>query len=264
MRVARFHHFNRTTIGVVEGDRLIDAGSDPLHPVPDDRPLFDLADVRLLAPVAPSKVVAVGLNYADHARETGQEIPSAPVLFAKLPSSIVGPDQAATIPGITTQLDFEAELGVVIGRRACGVAAADALDHVFGYTCVNDLSARDLQTADGQWVRGKSLDGSCPVGPWVVTADEIRDPQTLRIRCVVNDETMQDSSTAEMIVGVAELIAYISRGITLEPGDLILTGTPAGVGFVREPPRYLQEGDVVSVMIEGIGTLTNEIAFRPL
>jgi 2-keto-4-pentenoate hydratase/2-oxohepta-3-ene-1,7-dioic acid hydratase in catechol pathway len=263
MRVVRYARDGGVRAGLIEGDRLTEAGTDLLHPVPDGRSSLDLTDVRLLAPVSPGKIVAVGLNYADHARESAQEIPSVPVLFAKLPSSIVGPDESALVPRITTQLDYEAELGVVIGRRAREIRPAEALGHVFGYTCVNDLSARDLQAADSQWVRGKSLDGSCPVGPWVVTADEIPDPQALRIRCVVNDEVLQDSSTAEMIFGVAELVSFISEGITLEPGDLVLTGTPAGVGFVRNPPRYLQDGDVVNVEIEGVGMLTNQIGFRP-
>jgi 2-keto-4-pentenoate hydratase/2-oxohepta-3-ene-1,7-dioic acid hydratase in catechol pathway len=263
MRVVRYARDGGVRAGLIEGDRLTEAGTDLLHPVPDGRSSLDLTEVSLLAPVVPGKIVAVGLNYADHARESDQEPPGAPVLFAKFPTSVVGPGEPATIPGITTQLDYEAELGVVIGRGARGIPAVEALGHVFGYTCVNDLSARDLQAADGQWVRGKSLDGSCPVGPWVITSEEIPDPQALRIRCVVNGEVVQDSSTAEMIFGVAELVSFISQGITLEPGDLILTGTPAGVGFVRRPPRYLQDGDVVSVEIEGIGTLTNPIGFRP-
>lgn len=262
MRVARFAHPDGFRVGVVDGDRLVEAGVDPLHPVPDGRSPVPLGDAQLLAPVVPGKIVAVGLNYADHARESGQEPPAAPVLFAKLTSSIAGPDQPLALPRVTAELDYEAELAVVMGRTARQVRPDDALDHVFGYTCANDLSARDLQRSDGQWVRGKSLDDSCPVGPWVVTANEIPDPQRLRIRCLVGSEVVQDSSTAEMIFTVAELVSFISQAITLEPGDLILTGTPAGVGFVRRPPRFLHEGDVVTVDIEGIGALTNPIGFR--
>jgi 2-keto-4-pentenoate hydratase/2-oxohepta-3-ene-1,7-dioic acid hydratase in catechol pathway len=211
------------------------------------------------APVTrPGKIVAVGRNYAEHAAEEGVAAPADPILFTKFGSSIVGPGaEIRWRAADTSQVDFEAELAVVIGRTARDVSAADALGHVLGYTCLNDVSARDLQFADGQWIRGKSLDTFCPIGPWLVTADEIPDPQALRIRCHVNGETLQDANTARMIHGVAALIAFASRYMTLEPGDIIATGTPAGVGVFRKPPRFLADGDVVVVEIEGIGRLEN-------
>jgi 2-keto-4-pentenoate hydratase/2-oxohepta-3-ene-1,7-dioic acid hydratase in catechol pathway len=207
----------------------------------------------------PGKIVCVGLNYRDHAAEGGMDLPKAPLLFAKWPNTLVGHGDAVVVPPEVTQVDYEAELGVIIGRRAKRVSERDALDHVEGYICLNDVSARDLQFADGQWTRGKSPDTFCPVGPRLVPREEIDDPQALAIRCLVNGEALQDSSTAQMIFSVAEIIAYTSKVITLEPGDLIATGTPAGVGVFRNPKRLLQDGDEVSVEIEGLGTLTNPI-----
>ena len=205
----------------------------------------------------PGKIVCVGLNYRDHAQEGGLDLPTAPLLFAKWPNSLIGAGDAIVLPPESTQVDYEAELGVVIGAKAKRVSERDALDHVAGYICVNDVSARDLQFADGQWTRGKSPDTFCPVGPRLVPRDEIADPQALAIRCIVNGEALQDSSTAQMIFSVAEIIAYTSQIITLEPGDLIATGTPAGVGVFRDPKVLLKDGDEVSVEIEGLGTLTN-------
>ena len=205
------------------------------------------------------KIVCAGMNYRDHAEETGIPVPERPVLFAKWTSAAIGPGEPIVLPAITSQVDYEAELGVVIGRRVRDLDPDDALDAVGGYVCVNDVSARDLQFADGQWTRAKSLDTFCPVGPAVVPATEIPDPQALRIRCLVNGEALQDSSTAQMVFSVAELVAHASRGITLEPGDLIATGTPAGVGFTRTPPIFLAPGDEVTVEIEGIGELTNPV-----
>ena len=207
----------------------------------------------------PGKIVCVGLNYHDHAEEGGQELPKAPLLFAKWPNTLIGAGDAIVLPEESTQVDYEAELGVVIGRRAKHVAEREALDVVEGYICVNDVSARDLQFGDGQWTRGKSPDTFCPVGPRLVPREEIDDPQALAIRCLVNGEVMQDSSTSQMIFSVAELIAYVTRVITLEPGDLIATGTPAGVGVFRDPQVLLKDGDEVSVEIEGLGTLTNPV-----
>jgi 2-keto-4-pentenoate hydratase/2-oxohepta-3-ene-1,7-dioic acid hydratase in catechol pathway len=210
-------------------------------------------------PLEVGKIVCVGLNYRDHAEEQSIEPPDRPLLFAKWPNALVGPGDPIVIPGFATQVDYEAELGVVIGRRARGLQPEEALDAVAGYVCVNDVSARDLQFQDGQWTRAKSLDTFCPVGPLLVPAEEIPDPQSLRIRCLVNGEALQDSSTSHMIFSVGELVAYASRGITLEPGDLIATGTPAGVGFTRTPPVFLRPGDEVTVEIEGIGALTNPV-----
>jgi len=212
-----------------------------------------------LAIPRPGKIVCVGLNYRDHAAEGGQDLPKAPLLFAKWPNTLIGDGDPVVLPPESTQVDYEAELGVVIGAKAKRVSERDALDHVAGYICVNDVSARDLQFADGQWTRGKSPDTFCPVGPRLVPREEIADPQALAIRCLVNGKALQDSSTAQMIFSVAEIIAYTSQIITLEPGDLIATGTPAGVGVFRDPKVLLQDGDEVSVEIEGLGTLTNPI-----
>jgi 2-keto-4-pentenoate hydratase/2-oxohepta-3-ene-1,7-dioic acid hydratase in catechol pathway len=207
----------------------------------------------------PGKIVCVGLNYVDHAQETGQELPKAPLLFAKWPNTLIGDGDPIVLPAASKEVDYEAELGVVIGTRAKHVSEADALDHVSGYICVNDVSARDLQFADGQWTRGKSPDTFCPIGPRLVAREEIDDPQQLGIRCILNGETMQESSTAQMIFSVAEIIAYVSQVITLEPGDLIATGTPAGVGVCRDPKVLLKDGDEVRVEIDGLGTLTNPV-----
>jgi 2-keto-4-pentenoate hydratase/2-oxohepta-3-ene-1,7-dioic acid hydratase in catechol pathway len=207
----------------------------------------------------PGKIVCVGLNYLDHAQEGGMELPKAPLLFAKWPNTLIGAGDAIVLPAETKEVDYEAELGVVIGTKAKRVSEADALEYVEGYICVNDVSARDLQFGDGQWTRGKSVDTFCPVGPRLVPRDEIADPQQLGIRCIVNGEALQDSSTAQMIFSVAEIIAYVSQVITLEPGDLIATGTPAGVGVFRDPKVLLADGDEVSVEIDGLGTLTNPV-----
>jgi 2-keto-4-pentenoate hydratase/2-oxohepta-3-ene-1,7-dioic acid hydratase in catechol pathway len=209
--------------------------------------------------IRPGKIVCVGLNYHDHAQEGGQELPKAPLLFAKWPNALIGNGEPIVLPGEANEVDFEAELGVVIARTAKHVSERDALDVVEGYICVNDVSARDLQFGDGQWTRGKSPDTFCPVGPRLVPREEIPDPQALAIRCVLNGETMQDSSTSQMIFSVAEIISYVTRVITLEKGDLIATGTPAGVGAFRDPKVFLKDGDEVSVEIEGLGTLTNPV-----
>jgi 5-carboxymethyl-2-hydroxymuconate isomerase len=208
-----------------------------------------------------AKVACVGLNYADHIRETGLEAPARPLIFAKFASSVVAGGVPIRWPeGLTTQVDWEAELTVVIGRRMRDVAPEQALDGVFGYTVANDVSARDLQFADVQWVRSKSIDTFCPLGPVVVTADEFGDPQAKRILSRVNGQVMQDSNTSEMIFSAAEIISFLSHSCTLEPGDLILTGTPWGVGGFRTPPIFLKAGDVVEVEVEGIGVLSNPIA----
>ena len=238
---------------IAAGPQLLeDLAGEAGEPVPE---------ARLLAPLRPGKVVAIGLNYLDHVRETGLERPAAPLVFAKFASSIIGTDESICIPtSITQRVDWEVELAVVIGARARSVTAERALEHVFGYTVANDVSARDVQFADGQWVRGKSLDTFCPLGPLVVTRDEVSDPQQLGLRTRVNGETMQDSSTAEMICGVADLIAHCSAGFTLEPGDLLLTGTPWGCGEFMSPIRSLQPGDIVETEIDHIGTLRNPVS----
>jgi 2-keto-4-pentenoate hydratase/2-oxohepta-3-ene-1,7-dioic acid hydratase in catechol pathway len=207
----------------------------------------------------PQKIVCVGLNYRDHAEEQGVALPERPLLFSKWPNTLIASGEPIVLPAISSQVDFEAELGVVIGTRVSRCSVENALEAVAGYVCVNDVSARDLQFADGQWVRGKSLDSFCPVGPALVPAAEIADPQALRIRSILNGQVMQDSNTANMVFGVAELIAFITQAITLEPGDLIATGTPDGVGVFRDPKVFLQPGDEISVEIEGIGTITNPV-----
>jgi 5-carboxymethyl-2-hydroxymuconate isomerase len=208
----------------------------------------------------PGKIICIGLNYRDHAEEQGVDLPTAPLLFAKWPNALIGPGDPIVIPPIVTKTDYEAELGVVIGSRVRDVSLENALEAVAGYICVNDVSARDLQFADGQWTRGKSPDTFCPVGPNLVPRDEIQDPQSLAIRAILNGETMQESTTANMVFGVAELIAYITRTITLEPGDLIATGTPAGVGAFRNPRVWMNPGDEITIEIEGVGALTNPVA----
>jgi 2-keto-4-pentenoate hydratase/2-oxohepta-3-ene-1,7-dioic acid hydratase in catechol pathway len=207
----------------------------------------------------PGKIVCVGLNYRDHAEEQGTELPGAPLLFAKWPNALIGPGEAIVIPRVSQRVDYEAELGVVIGSRVRGVSKENALEAVRGYLCLNDVSARDLQFADGQWTRGKSPDTFCPIGPRLVPREEVDDPQALGIRCVLNGQVMQDSTTANMIFTVAEIIAYASATMTFEPGDLIATGTPAGVGVFRDPPVLLQDGDEVTIEIERLGALTNPV-----
>jgi 2,4-diketo-3-deoxy-L-fuconate hydrolase len=209
---------------------------------------FEHVWTELFGRPRPEKIVGVGLNYRAHSEEQAAPVPERPVLFAKWPNTIVGGDDPIVLPPITAQVDFEAELGVVIGAGG----------EVWGYTCVNDVSARDLQFGDGQWVRGKSLDTFCPVGPVLVPANAL-DPSALGIRAVLNGEVMQDSTTAKMIFGVADLLAFIAEAITLAPGDLIATGTPEGVGAFRDPPVFLKAGDEIVVEIDGIGRLANRV-----
>jgi 2-keto-4-pentenoate hydratase/2-oxohepta-3-ene-1,7-dioic acid hydratase in catechol pathway len=206
----------------------------------------------------PGKIVCVGLNYSDHAEEQGAEIPKEPLLFAKGTTALIGPGEAIVIPPLVTKCDYEAELGVVIGERVRDVSKENAFEAVRGYLCANDVSARDLQFSDGQWTRGKSPDTFCPVGP-MTPRDEVPDPHALRIRAIVSGEVLQDSTTANLIFGVDDVIAYASQTTTLEPGDLILTGTPAGVGVFRDPQRLLQPGDEVTIEIEGLESLTNPV-----
>jgi len=207
----------------------------------------------------PGKIVCVGLNYRDHAEEQGVDLPAEPLLFAKWPNTLIGPGEAIAVPPLVTKCDYEAELGVVIGAVVSRVSRENALEAVRGYLCANDVTARDLQFGDGQWTRGKSVDTFCPIGPHLVPAAEIADPHALRIRAIVSGEVLQDSTTANLIFGVDEIISHVSRTATLEPGDLILTGTPAGVGAFRQPQRFLRPGDEVTVEIEGIGSITNPV-----
>jgi len=219
----------------------------------------------LLAPVCdPRKIVCVGLNYRDHAAESGVEPPEEPVLFSKFASALIGHGAPILLPPASAEVDFEAELVVVVGRGGRDIARADALSHVAGYAVGHDVSARDwqLRKPGKQWMAGKTFDTFAPVGPMLVTADEVGDPHALGIRLRLNGRTMQDSSTSQFIFGVDEVVAYLSQIVTLEPGDLIFTGTPPGVGMARKPPVWLQPGDVVEVEIDGLGTLRNPVALR--
>jgi 2-keto-4-pentenoate hydratase/2-oxohepta-3-ene-1,7-dioic acid hydratase in catechol pathway len=206
----------------------------------------------------PQKIVCVGLNYRDHAAEQGVDLPERPLLFAKWPNTLIGDGDAIRIPPISKNVDYEAELGVVIGRRASAVSAADALEFVEGYVVANDVSGRDLQFSDGQWVRGKSLDTFLPVGD-LVPASDVPDSQSLPIRAILNGQVMQDSNTSNMVFGVADIVAFVSQAITLEQGDLIITGTPAGVGAFRDPKVWLQPGDEITIEIDGLGSITNPV-----
>lgn len=222
------------------------------------------ADVQLLSPVPrPGKLICIGLNYRDHAAESKMAVPESPVTFSKYVTSVQHPSAPIYLPAVSQQVDYEAELAVVIGRRAKHVSKDRAYDYVLGYTNLNDVSARDLQFADKQWQRGKSCDTFAPMGPAIVTKDEIPDPNALRIRLRLNGQTMQDSTTAQMIFKVDELVAFLSETVTLEPGDVIATGTPPGVGFARTPPVYLKPGDVVEVEVEGLGVLSNPVLAEP-
>ncbi len=275
MRVARIRTTDGAQIAVDQGDgwrrlKSVDSTDGPaVVRAMSDRAAVELGEpfesaigtARFAPPIGrPGKIIAVGLNYGDHIRETGATPPERPILFAKFPSAMTGPyDEVVVDPGLTEQGDYEVELGVVIGTESRRVPAAQALDHVFGYLVANDVSARDWQKLDGQLSRSKSMDTFLPIGPWVTTADEVTDPNDLAIRSTVNGEQRQDSTTAEMIFTVAELIEFCSRTMTLEPGDIILTGTPHGVGYAMDPPRFLASGDVVRCEIEGLGYIENTV-----
>jgi len=213
-----------------------------------------------LAPVPrPGKLICIGLNYRDHAAESNMAIPERPVVFSKFATAVIAPGEAVVLPGTSKQVDYEAELAVVIGRRAKSVGANRALEYVLGYTAFNDVSARDFQFADGQWQRGKSCDTFAPMGPTIVTADVIPNPHKLSIKLRLNGRTMQDSNTDNLIFGIPQLISFLSETITLEPGDVIATGTPSGVGFARKPPVFLKDGDQMEVEIEGLGILNSPV-----
>jgi len=217
-------------------------------------------DAYWFAPVPrPGKLICIGLNYSDHAAESDMAIPKQPVVFSKFSTAVIAAGEPVVLPATSEQVDYEAELAVVIGRRAKNVSAELALDHVLGYTCFNDVSARDFQFADGQWQRGKSCDTFAPMGPTIVTADEVADPHHLSIKLILNGQAMQDSNTDKFIFGIPELIEFLSQTITLEPGDVIATGTPPGVGFARKPPVFLKPGDKMAVVIEKVGTLGNPV-----
>ena len=290
MKLISYEHRGQVLVGAVVGERVVDlspvvlalghdaisrdsmlpllAGGDAAieavrkHLAQASRQAIALNDVRLLAPIPrPGKIVAIGRNYADHAAETGVKPFENPRIIAKLPSSVIGPGAVVRRPAGVTKLDYEVELGVVIGRRAKLVSRTSALEYVSGYTILDDVSAREFQfdVSPAQTTFAKSMDDFCPLGPWIVTRDEIPDPQSLALKLWVNGELLQDGNTHDMIFGVAQLIEYISRYMTLEPGDVIATGTPAGVGAFRKPPRWLQPGDKVELEISGVGKLLHWI-----
>jgi 2-keto-4-pentenoate hydratase/2-oxohepta-3-ene-1,7-dioic acid hydratase in catechol pathway len=267
MKFATYTYKDRTRTGVIDGDRIYTTASADTMQFMIRRGMtptrahdyFPLEAVKLEVPVRPGKIIAIGRNYAEHAKETGNEPPPAPIIFAKFPSSLIAHNETITWKeSITKQVDWEGELAVVIGKKAKDVSEEDAMNYIFGYTIANDVSARDLQLRiDSQWTRGKSLDTFCPLGPWLVTRDEIPDPHNLSVKTEVNGELRQDGNTKDFIFNIPYLISYCSRMFTLEPGDLILTGTPSGVGEGMKPPVYLKDGDVVNITIDGIGQLSN-------
>lgn len=228
--------------------------------LPVEKVIFSRSQVKLEAPVLrPGKILCVGHNYREHIQEMGREIPKFPVLFAKFSNTIIGPEDDIPLHEVTNQLDYEAEFAFVIGKKARYVSEENALDYVAGYTIANDVSARDLQFRTIQWLQGKTLDGSCPLGPWLVTKEDIPDPHQLEISLKVNCEQRQRSNTRNLVFNVNRLVSYLSEILTLEPGDVILTGTPGGVGVAREPKTFLQDGDVVTIEVDQIGILENRV-----
>ncbi len=253
------------SVGEMRGDSLYSLGIDlSMQEIAEkgfpanDESFKVMKHNGIQAPVMPSKIFCVGRNYAEHAAELSNAVPTSPLIFSKYPTAVVANEQNVQWHAdITQKVDWEGELAVVIGKRAKNIREEDAYDHIFGYTIANDISARDLQDSESQWTRAKSQDTFCPLGPVIVTADEITDPHNLRVVTKVNGDTMQDGQTSDMIFKIPYLVAFLSRTFTLLPGDIILTGTPSGVGKAMKPPRFLNDGDVVSVTIDGIGTLTN-------
>ncbi len=252
--------------GMLSGDKVVGLGTDMLSVIAAGTvpvrsgPLYDVSAVKILAPVPrPPKLICVGLNYRDHAIESKMEIPKVPTIFNKFPNVVIGPGEPIVLPKASERPDYEAEFAFVIGRGGRHIAASRAMDHVFGYTIVNDVSARDFQMATTQWLMGKTFDTFAPMGPWLVTADEIRDPHELDISLEIGGERLQHSNTRELIFKIPELIEFVSGVVTLEPGDIVSTGTPSGVGFARKPPRFLKAGEEVIVRVEGIGELRNPV-----
>lgn len=284
MKLATFTHDGVTRIGLVEGQEVVDvtaaqpylprdmlalleAGPDALEVAREaaaTAPRLALADVRLEAPIArPPKFLAVGLNYADHVAESDMETPEHPLIFNKQSSCVTGPTDPFHVPKVSHVLDYEGELGFVIGRRCRHVSRDDAADVIAGYTVVNDVSVRDWQLRVPTWTMGKSFDTHGPIGPWIVTTDEIGDPHRLALRTWVNGELRQESNTKQLIFDCFALVEHLSQAFTLEPGDLIATGTPSGVGIAAKPPKLLKAGDVVRIEIEGIGEIENPVIDEP-
>ena len=281
MKIASVQYGGRQRLGLVSPDigtcGLLGEEHDDMRmliasgfPIPDVDTTVPLSDVRILAPIPQPRrnIMCVGKNYREHAKEfsrsgyeagavVGKEVDDFPAYFSKLPTTVIGPEEGIDLhPSITRSVDYEAELAVIIGPGGRGIRREDAYSHVWGYTIVNDVTARDLQRNHKQWFLGKSLDTFCPMGPWIVTADEV-DPEAMQVTCHVNGELRQSASTADLIFDIPSLICTLSAGITLMPGDIIATGTPAGVGIGMQPPRFLSSGDSISISISGIGTLTN-------
>jgi acylpyruvate hydrolase len=257
--------FQDMTTFLEAGERAMDLARSLAESAPPESASYPLSGVRLRPPVPrPGKIIALGLNYRDHSLEQGVPPPSTPLIFAKFPTSITGPYDPILIPEGDPQVDYEAELAVVIGRRGKMVPASQAMSFVAGYMALNDVSARQWQFSDKQWVRGKSCDTFCPVGPWLTTTDQVPDPHALNIAARVNGQTLQNSNTRHLIFRIPGLITFISASITLEPGDIIATGTPDGVGVFRKPPIFLKPGDIVEVEIESLGTLKNPVAAAPV
>jgi len=248
----------RDMIGLLQGgDSALAAARQAVAGATDS---LALADIRLLAPIPrPGKIICIGLNYRDHAAETGQPLPDYPIVFSKYANTVIAHGDEIVLPRVTDEVDYEAELGFVIGKRARYVTAADALAYVAGYLPINDVSARDYQTRISQWTMGKTFDTFAPMGPALVTSDEAGDAGNLDIRLTIGDEVLQNSNTRELIFGIPQLVEALSEVMTLEPGDVVSTGTPPGVGMARKPQRYMRPGDVVSITIQGLGTLTNPV-----
>jgi len=284
MKFVTFQGVSRAEAGVVLGDRVVSLAAagfadmlavlasgaqgrgviDGFVSNPPAVSTFPLASVRLLAPVPrPPKLICIGLNYRDHAAEARQEIPKVPTIFAKFSNVVIGPGEPIVLPKISRKPDYEAEFMFVIGTGGRHIAAEDWQRHVFGYTVFNDVSARDFQSVTSQWMIGKTFDTFAPMGPYLVSADEIPDPHALDISLSIDGEVLQHSNTRELIFKIPDLVAYLSSVVTLEPGDVVATGTPAGVGFARKPPRYLKPGDEVIITIEGVGELRNPVIAEP-
>jgi len=247
MKLVRFRVQDRTAYGVLSNEIVTELHGDPFLSLATLTLRHAVSDLKLLAPCVPSKIVAVGLNYRDHAAELGMSMPEVPILFLKPPTSVIGPNDAIVYPASSAQVDFEAELGVVIRDRVRNIEPGEARAHILGYTCVNDVTARDLQKKDGQWTRAKSFDTFCPMGPWIETD---LDPSDLLVQSYLNGAARQSSRTSQVVFSVPYLISFISQIMTLEPGDLVITGTPSGIGPMKP-------GDEIEVRIEGIGSLKN-------
>jgi 2-keto-4-pentenoate hydratase/2-oxohepta-3-ene-1,7-dioic acid hydratase in catechol pathway len=251
MKIVRFTEAGRTAYGILDGEQIKALWNTPFEGLATGWEIHALGDVELLAPCEPTKIIALGLNYRDHAAEFGHAVPEEPLIFMKPATAVIGPDADIIYPAMSRRVDYEAELGVVIGKTARHVREAEALDYVLGYTCVNDVTARDLQKKDGQFTRAKGFDTFAPLGPWIET--EIADPDHLTVEAFLNGEPRQHGNTRDLVFGVRRLISFISQVMTLLPGDVIATGTPAGIGPMRV-------GDVVEVRVEGVGALRNRVA----